>query len=234
MPRMIVALMRHGEYQQLPDTPSAHQPFALTEQGREQARQSASVLVDILTRERLTLCPDVDSSNLLRAWQTASILCGDLAASCDVPIRHRGFDALAERSLGSAANLTVDQIEKILAEDPRFEPAPANWKSDSHYRLPLQGAESLMQAGARVARHLDKATTTLAATAKSDTLKLVVGHGAAMRHAAHKLGVLRFDQIAELSMYHAEPVLLEYRPGRDWLHVGGEWKVRHQGDEHAD
>ena len=40
MPRLVAALLRHAEYRQLPDTPSAHQPFPLTDKGRQQAKQA--------------------------------------------------------------------------------------------------------------------------------------------------------------------------------------------------
>ena len=44
MPRLIAALIRHGDYRQLPDTPSAHQPFPLTDLGEHQAREAAAAL----------------------------------------------------------------------------------------------------------------------------------------------------------------------------------------------
>lgn len=48
MPRLIAALIRHAEYQQLPDTPSAHQPFALTTTGEQQERAAARWLAATL------------------------------------------------------------------------------------------------------------------------------------------------------------------------------------------
>jgi 2,3-bisphosphoglycerate-dependent phosphoglycerate mutase len=140
------------------------------------------------------------------------------------------FDALAERSLGAACNLSIRQIESTLLADPRFELLPPDWKSNSHFRLPLQGAESLMEAGDRVARHLESRLEELQAVVDRDTLKLFVGHGAAFRHAAYRLGVLDFEQIADLSMHHCRPVFLERRQAGDWRHLTGEWKVRSQGE----
>jgi 2,3-bisphosphoglycerate-dependent phosphoglycerate mutase len=67
-----------------------------------------------------------------------------------------------------------------------------------------------------------------------DTLQLFVGHGAAFRHAAHCLGVLAFEQIARLSMYHARPVYLEYLPDGRWQHIGGAWKMRAGSAGHTD
>ena len=128
--------------------------------------------------------------------------------------------------MGSVANLSVQQIEKIIIEDPRYEEPPLDWKSNSHYCLPFQGAESLMQAGERVAGHLRRKMRELAAQADCDTVKLFVGHGAAFRHAAYHMGVLEYEQLAQLSMYHAHPVLVEFVDDDDWRHVGGDWKAR--------
>jgi 2,3-bisphosphoglycerate-dependent phosphoglycerate mutase len=226
MPRLIAAIVRHGAYRQLPDTPSAHQPFPLVAEGERQAREAAARLRRLLGEQRLALCPEVDSSQLLRGWQTAGIMLQELQDLFPKPPELNGFDNLAERCVGSAANLSITQIEAAVREDPRYPELPPDWKSDSRFRLPLQGAESLLEAGGRVAGHLRERMADLAATARHDTLKLFVGHGAAFRHAAHHLGVLQFDDIRRLSMYHARPVLLEYRSDGPWRHAGGEWKVR--------
>ncbi|MGD8558292.1 MAG: histidine phosphatase family protein [Gammaproteobacteria bacterium] len=238
MPRLIAAIIRHAEYRQLPDTPSAHQPFALTAEGEEQARQAASMLRETIVSNGWSLSPVVDTSQLLRAWQTARIIADQLSDLFAKPLEVIGFDNLAERSLGSANNLTMNQVETIVREDPRFPPLPRDWKSNSHYRLPLQGAESLMEAGARVAAHLQNRMDALAQNAKTGTLKLFVGHGAAFRHAAYHLGVLEFDDIARLSMYHAQPVYIEYIPDNkadhQWRQIGGEWKIRNTGGDYTD
>jgi 2,3-bisphosphoglycerate-dependent phosphoglycerate mutase len=138
-------------------------------------------------------------------------------------------DDLAERCVGSVANLPVEQIQALMSMDPRFEAAPPDWKSNSHFRLPFQGAESLMDAGRRVADHLNRRMSGLARVATEDTLKVFVGHGAAFRHAAHLLDVLEFDQIAAVSMWHARPVYLERFPDGAWRHLAGEWKLRRHG-----
>jgi 2,3-bisphosphoglycerate-dependent phosphoglycerate mutase len=177
----------------------------------------------------------VDSSQLLRAWQTARIINEELAGKFETPPQLSGFDDLAERGLGSAANLSTTAIEAVVREDPRFEELPAGWKSNSGFRLPLQGAESLLEAGQRVAAHIGRQMEVLAAQdPATDTLKLFVGHGAAFRHAAYHMGVLSFDQIAQLSMYHAQPVFLEFLSDNRWQHVGGEWKVRARQSDYTD
>ncbi|MET0069016.1 MAG: histidine phosphatase family protein [Candidatus Thiodiazotropha sp.] len=234
MARVIAALLRHGEYHQLPDTPSALQPFPLTAAGEQQAERSVSLIQGTLKMFDWSLYPVIDSSQLLRGWQTAEVMRQGMQISSRQKMRIESFDALAERSLGSAANLTLEQIESILHDDPRFNPPPSGWKSDSYYRLPLQGAESLMEAGERVAEHLERRLVELQSRVAVDSVKLFVGHGAAFRHAAFQLGVLAFEQIAALSMYHCRPVFLERLPEGSWRHLTGEWKRRSEGDEFVD
>ena len=225
MARLIAALIRHGDYQQLPDTPSAHQPWPLTSQGETQAREGAQCLHDMVTRNGWTLEPLIDSSRLLRAWQTATVFAGRLAELSSFTPAIESYDALAERGVGCLANLTIAQIEDVLRQDPRVSSPAAGWKADSHYRLPLQGAESLLEAGERVAAHLLQSMSSLPSDA-SDRVKVFIGHGAAFRHAACHLGVLAFEQLRQLSMFHCQPVMLEYLPDGSWRHVEGDWKVR--------
>jgi 2,3-bisphosphoglycerate-dependent phosphoglycerate mutase len=231
---LIAALLRHGEYHQLADTPSALQPFPLSRLGAEQAERSVTLIRGSLEMFNWSLHPIIDSSRLLRGWQTAEVLRKGLQIGNPMDLKIESFDALAERSLGSAANLSLQLIESVLHEDPRFSPPPKGWKADSHYRLPLQGAESLMDAGERVAEHLQQRLTELQSQVKVDTVKLFVGHGAAFRHAAHQLGVLAFEQIAALSMYHCRPVFLERREDGSWQHLTGDWKIRSKGDAFDD
>ena len=230
MGRLIIALVRHGEYRQRPATPSAHQPYPLTERGRADARRSAQLIAATAVQHGCRIAQPIDCSQMLRAWQTAEVIAGQLSGDHRV----ESFDALAERGLGSAANLTVAQIEAVLAADPRYPEPPAAWKSDSDYRLPLQGAESLLMAGERVAEHLRWRAAQLA-DADADRMKLVVGHGAAFRHAAYHLGVLAFEQIARLSMYHDQPVFIENLPDSgSWRQVAGAWKQRDAGSSPLD
>lgn len=227
----IAAIIRHGDYRQLPGAPSARQPFPLNDAGIEQARECANDILQMMKRHDLELCPVIDSSQMLRGWQTARLIAEQLALP---GLEVQSFDALAERGLGCAANLTLDEIEDILHEDPRYPDPPPGWKSDSHYRLPLQGAESLLDAGRRVAAHLTERMAELNSAATADTLKLFVGHGAAFRHAAYRLGVLDFEQLAGFSMHHGRPLYLEYNPDKPWRHLGGEWKIRNKGEAFTD
>lgn len=228
---MIAALVRHGEYHQLANTPSAHQPFPLTPEGEAQAREAAATLRQIIEQRSWRLLPLIDSSHMLRGWRTAQIIAERLGGLSGLSLRVEGFDQLAERGVGCAANLTISQIEEILHQDPRFPDPPADWKADSHYRLPLQGAESLMEAGERVAGHLRRRATE---ESGGSDVKLFVGHGAAFRHAAHHLGLLSFEDIARLSMYHGRPVFLESSEAGSWRQVAGEWRVRAGNGEAMD
>ena len=234
MPRLIAALIRHGDYLQLPDTPSAHQPFPLIASGQAQAIEAANELRHQLENNTWNISSAVDSSRLLRAWQTAQIITDSLTDIFPQVPQITDYDDLAERGLGSAANLSIKQIEQIVSDDPRFDELPAGWKSCSDFRLPLQGAESLLDAGERVAGHLNRQMRSLARMSDADTLKLFVGHGAAFRHAAYHLGILEYEQIAKLSMYHARPVYIEYVSDDEWRHIGGEWKIRQASDHYTD
>lgn len=125
---VIFALTRHGEYHQPPGVPSAWLPHPLTEKGQAQAKALGQALIAQADQRSWQLDSRWDCSVLLRAWQTAQ-----LAASCvsgGTEPRLCSSIALGERSLGSAANLSVAQIQEVLAKDPRFEePAPAGNRS---------------------------------------------------------------------------------------------------------
>lgn len=228
---LIAALVRHCAYHQLADVPSAHQPFPLTSTGRQQARDAAGILVATLKDHDWRLIPCIDSSRMQRSWETARIIASELGST---PIPIETFDALAERGLGCAANLTGRQIEDIVHTDPRFDDMPPDWKANSHYRLPLQGAESLLDAGRRVADHLIQRVEELRSNGITKGVKLFIGHGAAFRHAAHHLGVLDLEQVAALSMYHGHPVFLEALEDGGWKHRAGDWKVRDRSEAYSD
>lgn len=222
-----VAILRHGAYHQLADVPSARQPFPLTGEGRVQAREGADTLDAMIRSHGLTISPMIYCSRQLRAWQTATELASRLHGLGHTGLNIVETSDLAERGLGSAANLTVGEIETALRDDPRYDLPPAGWKSDSDYCLPLEGAESLMQAGTRVAKHLRH-------TAKAGVLCVHIGHGASFRHACHRLGVLERKQISKLSMFHAQPLLFCHQSHDTWSHLAGAWKVRAPQDQPID
>lgn len=228
MARLIAALIRHGDYHQLANTPSAHQPFPLNEQGIEQAKQLSSLLVNQSNHLSCRIHSCIASSTLLRAWQTADTMATELNGEGLFSIQQHL--ELAERSVGSVANLSIDTIHQIIQQDPRYDELPENWKANSQYCLPFQGAESLLQAGKRVADFLNADMQQLAASNHGDEIKLYIGHGAAFRHAAYHLGILSYEQIAKLSMYHCQPVYIEYFSDHSWRQIAGEWKVRQKTD----
>lgn len=230
MARIIAALIRHGDYQQLADTPSAHQPFPLTNKGQRQAQQLAPLILEQCRQLQCQIQPIIASSKLLRAWQTATTLINSLN---DPRLIAQEYSHLAERSVGSVANLSETEIQAIIKQDPRYQDLPPNWKADSHFCLPFQGAESLLDAGQRVATFISSEMQALQQSQRNQ-LKIFVGHGAAFRHAAHHLGILQYEQIAQLSMFHCQPVFIEYRSDGSWQHVAGAWKVRSTHSQFTD
>jgi len=236
MPRRIAAIIRHGDYFQLQDTPSAWQPYPLNSEGEQHAQDAVLPIMEFMSTQKLDIHPFCHSSQLLRAWQTAEIICSNLSQQLSLKqaLQLKSFDALAERSVGSVANLDSEEIRRIAGLDPRYPELPEDWKSNSNFRLPFQGAESLMEAGVRVAEHINESIREMANKISQDNLMLFVGHGAAFRHAAHHMGVLEFNQIAKLSMYHGSPVFLELHENGRWEHIAGTWKVRTIKTEYKD
>lgn len=227
--RRVYALIRHGDYYQQPGTPSALQPHGLTPSGVEQANQAATMIENYAHYEGLALSSFIHTSTSRRAWETGANLAQALGFE-DTQEIITTSDEITERSVGALANLTAEEIETIIADDPRFEAPPQHWKSDSHYCLPVPGAESLLQSGKRVANYLTRLDQL---PNNQNELVIIVGHGASMRHAAFHLGILEFEDIAKLSMFHAQPVFIENTP-LGWQKVGGEWKVRTKKTEFTD
>ncbi|MBF0265111.1 MAG: histidine phosphatase family protein [Gammaproteobacteria bacterium] len=245
MSRTVFAFLRHGDYFQLEKTPSAWQPFSLNQEGIKQAKTAAAKITDFCQKNKLEINTICDSSQMLRAWQTADIIVQDLNTENTSlnSINIQTYDQLAERGVGSVANLSTAKIEQIINDDPRYSTLPENWKSDSYFKLPFQGAESLMDAGLRVAEHIKISYQQLLDSTiqgkqgkqnKQDTLKLIVGHGASFRHAAYHLGMLKFEDIKKYSMYHADPIYFEQIENHTWQHIAGDWKIRKPKSEYKD
>ena len=221
---MIAALLRHGAYEQPPDVPSAHLPHPLTLEGREEARRAAAQLRTAAEREGWTFDPVIDTSPLLRAFETATILAQTLEALTGMRFRIQEVPALLERSLGAAANLTAAAIEQAVERDPRYASLPPGWKRDPAHRLPFPGAETLLEAGARTLEHLRQRP------AAPDSLTIFVGHGGAFRHAALLAGILDRAAVHRLSMHHAVPIFWRRDATGEFHPHGGFWKER---SEHA-
>ncbi|QKS22862.1 MULTISPECIES: histidine phosphatase family protein [Halomonadaceae] len=224
-----LALIRHGEYSQLADTPSALQPYPLTEKGAADVREQARQFGAWLATSGYQLNAEIHCSTLLRAWQTAEIFREELTPLFAEPPCSRSFSALCERSVGALANLSIQEIERLVALDPRLEPLPKGWKSASDFRLPFDGAESLLEAGARVAAHLQALLDIPPRLEGAKRLQLVVGHGASIRHASYHLNVIPFSDIKRLSMFHGHPVVFE-RHNQGWHRLYGNWKQRQPAD----
>lgn len=167
-------------------------------------------------------------SSLLRAWQTAGLAAGRLTERLGKVVEVVSTNALHERSVGSAANLTVSEIEAVVEADPRYSDLPEGWKSKAHTRLPFPGAESLAEAGERVARYVEEALVSVEA-ADEPQLVVFIAHGASLRHAGVELGLFEtYDKARSVSMYHARPVVYATAESGAWQHVAGEWKPRRQ------
>lgn len=221
-----VCFVRHGEYAQPEGVPSAHLPHPLVDQGRAQSAAGIETLLREADARGWTLCPVVDASPLLRAWETATLFAHGLQDAGLAGARVETFDALTERSLGAAANMTVAEIEAVIERDPRFESLPVGWKRTSDFRLPFVGAESLLDAGARVAAHVrERAASVECPGGDGLYVKVVVGHGGSLRHAAAELGMLALSSLDRLSMFHATPIVYAHRQD-GWEHIHGDWKPR--------
>lgn len=234
MAEVTAALCRHGQYEQPEGVPSAHLLHPLTEEGREASRVLANELLELAQARSLKLDPVIDSSPLLRAYETAAILAERLSSLTGNHFRIEEFDSLSERCLGAAANLTVREIERILERDPRYSAPPSGWKASADYRLPFIGAESMLEAGARIARHLRTRTDTLRRERQGAVLKIFVGHGGGIRHGAACLGALPLAQVPNYSMHYAKPVCLRAEGTRPWRLVAGAWKERRKAPDHDD
>jgi len=231
-PVSFAALIRHGDYQHQPQVPGAMQPYQLNADGELQARQCVPLLTDFSAQEELTIAADIHTSCLLRAWQTADIIGQGLAADGQAQLIETA--QLTERSVGSMANLTLAQIEQVVHLDPRYADLPEGWKSNSHFCLPYPGAESLMQAGHRVADYIVQTMRMQQRSYGRGFIQIFVGHGAAFRHAAYHLGVMTQPAIKKFSMHYARPIFLRLDADQHWHHHSGEWKLRPDTSQYAD
>lgn len=229
--RIVAALVRHGDYFQPERVPSAQLPHPLTDKGVEQARAVGQALRDECRELGLQIDPVLDCSTLLRARQTAELAAETLNhLDSDQHVSFIEFAELSERSVGAAANLTIEQIEAAMSKDPRCSTLPIGWKAHPRFRLPVPGSESLMMAGARVAAHIEGRAHQLRCKPGPDVLKVFISHGGALRHAAVCMGALELQEVSQLTMAHCGYVLLEHipdphGPGR-WQKVGGRWQQR--------
>lgn len=220
----IAVFMRHGHYPQPQGVPSAHLPYRLSESGAEQAQAGALSLAHWLSQQDTSLDPVIDSSHLPRARQTAEIVARTLAQEWGQRTEVRQYEALAERSVGAFANLSVSKIEQILVEEMGLPSPPPGWKRDPNYRLPVVGAESLLESGKRILDHVAERLSP------DRSAKLFVGHGGAFRLAAALGAALPMNEVNQLSMHYGGWVAFQASPANagslDLKKIGGAWKVR--------
>jgi broad specificity phosphatase PhoE len=173
-----LALIRHGEYAQPAGVPSAHLPYGLTPAGVAQARDAALALLDFARSSALTLQPIIDCSKLRRLADSGRHGAHARAAhrsGLHLPRARR----LAERSLGALANLSVEAIEAIVRDDPRYAAPPPGWKRLSGIGFPIQvvspGGGGRTR-GARLRSCAAELWENRLARAQASSLKLLVGH----------------------------------------------------------
>ena len=224
--RRVVGLVRHGHFDRPERQASAHSLLPLSERGREQARDAADRVLELCAEHGLSLDGTVETSQLLRAWETARLLGERLGERTGSAPRLFERAELLERGLGAAANLRFEQIEALIAADPRLEPLPTGWRRIPEFRLPVPGAESLMQAGARAATRIASSMKSFADDDPRDVLRLFVAHAGCLRHAAVQLGCLDVRVVAGLTMDHGQVILIELDRRGEWVQLAGQWRKR--------
>lgn len=220
--------LRHSIYDQPKLVPSALLPHPITTAGIDQAKSGAQKIIAYFKTAPELLPKQIETSSLLRAFQTAQIIADEINSAYDLDIELVENDNLVERKMGSMANLTVNEIENILSKDPRYTSPPKGWKSSREYKLPYIGCESLSDAGKRVAKVIQTPPNPTGIKHNSK-YRIIVGHGASFRHACYELGILQESDIAKLSMYYAEPLFFTF-DNNSWKHIAGNWKIRSTQD----
>lgn len=213
--------LRHSEYEQPKGVPSALLPHPITKEGIEQAENGAEKLVKFFKSKGMSP-KRIVSSSLLRAYQTSLIFKKTIEKELNISLELIETDNLTERKLGAMANLTVKEIESVIAKDPRLENPPKGWKSSRDYKLPFIGAESLKDAGKRVFETINEEC--------KNGLTIFVGHGASFRNAAIEFKFLKEEDLPKLSMHNSEPLGFENSNGK-WELVFGDWKIRDKKDK---
>jgi len=227
--RRIAAFVRHGHFDRPEGVASAHSLFPLSKKGREQARHAADPILELCEELGVELDQRIEASQLLRAWETANLIAESLATRTGKRFHVLARDELVERGLGSCANMTFDAIRAMLAADPRLGILPKDWRRMPEFRLPVQGAESLMQAGARTATRVATSLDSIPAEDPRDLMRLFVAHSGCLRHAAVQLGAIDVRVVPGLSMDFAQAVFVEKLPNGDWIHIAGQFKKRLPG-----
>ncbi len=231
--RRVAAFVRHGHFDRPEGTASAHSLYPLSAEGRGQAERAAGPVLEMCQDLALEMDARIEASQLLRAWETANLLGQALTERMAERTGQRFHviqrDELIERGLGSAANMTFERIHELLAADPRLGALPDGWRRMPEFRLPVQGAESLMQAGARVAARVATSMDSIPDEDPRDLVRIFVAHSGCLRHAMVVLGALDVRTVPGLSMDFAQTIMVEKLPNGDWVHVGGQFRKHLSG-----
>ncbi len=222
--RRVAGLVRHGHFDRPDETASAHRLLALSDEGRAQARAGADAILMLCQEQNLELDSTIEVSQLLRAWETGTILAEQFTEKLGISFDVKEHDEIIERGIGSCANLRFSEIEAVLALDPRLEPLPTGWRRRPEFKLPVQGAESLMQAGMRTGSYIATSVDAMPDDDPRDLLRLFVAHSGCLRHAAVYLGAVDIGEVSGLSMNFCQTILIEKSESGDWERRGGDWK----------
>jgi len=230
MSRLIAVFMRHAALKQPAGVPGTNLPFPLTAAGESQASKAAARLHALADKMDCKIDDDIECSPNQGAWQTAAILAEDLEETT-----FRGYRAveraeLAGRSLGSAGNLKTAQLDALIAEDPRFTKPPKNWLTQTNYRSPFAGAETLGAAGERVGDYVRRRVEEMWPHLTGDTLKLFIGDSSALIHAAAHLGAIPDKRAPQLSLANASWALIEFRASGRCTLLSADWRKPQKTD----
>lgn len=222
--RRVAVLVRHGHFERPDGTASAHSLLPLSATGHAQAAAEVRTIAEMCAEQGLAIDRRIESSQLLRAWQTANVLAEGLAAHTGEEHHVIQRDEMIERGLGSGANLTFDRIADLVKADPRLGALPEGWRRMPEFRLPFPGAESLMDAGKRTAARIDQSLESIPEDDPRDVARLFVAHSGCLRHAAVVLGALDVRDVAGLSMDFVQAVLVEREARGRWRVIAGEFR----------
>lgn len=223
--RRLAALVRHGHFPRPEGVASAHLPLPLSPEGRGHARIAGLQIARVAREQGIELDERIESSQLLRAHQTATAIAETLAHETGRSFEVVDRDDMLERGLGSCANLRFDEIEAVLASDDRLDPLPEGWRRIPDFRLPVPGAESQMDAGRRTAARIDGSLAAMP-TDEVDRMRIFVAHGGCLRHACVVKGALSIERVTEVTMDYGQVVSVERLPDGTWRRAIGEWKER--------
>ena len=230
MSRLIAVFMRHGALKHPAGVVGGNLPFPLTAAGENQAADAGQRLAARADEMGFKIDDDLECAPNEGAWQTAAIIGEELEDLTDRGYRALERAEMAGRSLGSATNLKVAQIESLIDEDPRFTKAPKDWLSKTDYRPPFAGAETLGAAGERLGGFVRRRAEEMWPHLTGDTLKVFVGHSSALIHAAAYLDVLPAKRAAHLALPHAACALIEFDARGRCSLVSADWRKPKKGD----